>query len=228
MNPKNASALFLAAAVLMGTACMDGNIDDSDAADVMLQISERVIIPPVSATADTSGNCLYTVTEATAQLRNIAKSDIVGDTALQAIQVESVVISFDPVFDPSDRRVPIGVTIDPGTTKSVGFYPYDLATISPDPAGEVVDVYLRFEGRTLGDDPVVATGGTSGVFNACIGGGGGGDADGDGIPEDDGDTVADPCTGGNNIACDDNCPGDSNPTQADGDGDGIGDACDPS
>jgi len=32
-----------------------------------------------------------------------------------------------------------------------------------------------------------------------------------------------PCTGGNTALCDDNCPNDFNPDQADSDGDGIGD-----
>jgi hypothetical protein len=58
-------------------------------------------------------------------------------------------------------------------------------------------------GDTWFDGPFINT-------NATISIGGAGDTDGDGVPE----------------GCD-NCPGLSNPSQADNDNDGIGDACDP-
>ncbi len=55
------------------------------------------------------------------------------------------------------------------------------------------------------------------------------DYDEDGILNDgngDGQYASARCTGGNNLNCDDNCPGEPNPGQADGDGDQVGDACD--
>jgi hypothetical protein len=52
------------------------------------------------------------------------------------------------------------------------------------------------------------------------------DTDEDGVGEEDGDGQFDPCSSGQTTACDDNCPGDANPTQIDADQDGFGNACD--
>ena len=55
------------------------------------------------------------------------------------------------------------------------------------------------------------------------------DYDADGVLNDgdgDGQYADHRCTGGASAACDDNCPGRVNPSQADADGDLVGDACD--
>lgn len=64
-----------------------------------------------------------------------------------------------------------------------------------------------------------------GIIDACDP-----DIDDDGILDDgNGDSVRwnKPCTGGQTVHCDDNCPYTPNPDQADINGDGIGDACTP-
>ena len=55
------------------------------------------------------------------------------------------------------------------------------------------------------------------------------DYDDDGVLNDgdlDGQYADHRCTGGATGLCDDNCPGTTNPSQADTDGDLVGDACD--
>lgn len=57
-------------------------------------------------------------------------------------------------------------------------------------------------------------------------------ADCTGLPDPDADGIANegyllPCTGGETVGCNDNCPDDANPVQEDGESDGIGDLCDP-
>ncbi len=54
------------------------------------------------------------------------------------------------------------------------------------------------------------------------------DTDCDGIPEDgdaSGSPGDNPCTDGNMLSCDDNCPDDANADQVDGNADGVGDVC---
>lgn len=194
---------LLAALALTAGACMSGDINDGDSADVMLQLSDRIILPAVTGADNGSGGCTYVVTEATATLKNVPKSDIVGSTPLQAIQLESVNITYQGIaFSP--RSIPLGVVIDPGVTKTVGFFPFDPAELNLVPlTGANVSVFVQFVGRTVGGDTVVATGGASGLFNTCL------PDDGDGVP-----------------SAFDNCPGIYNPTQQDCDGDGDGAECD--
>ncbi len=95
-------------------------------------------------------------------------------------------------------------------------------------------VYIAANGdHTLGlknDGTVVAVGSNSG--GKCNVGSwdfdNNADDDSDGIGDDgDGSGIIfdNPCTGGDTVSCDDNCPNVSNPDQADHDNDGIGDAC---
>lgn len=52
------------------------------------------------------------------------------------------------------------------------------------------------------------------------------DPDNDAFVTDDQDGAQDPCTHGNRVDCEDNCPEDHNPGQDDDDGDGVGGHCD--
>lgn len=201
----------LSAGLLLTTAaCISGNVDDGDSADVMLAVSQ-VTIPAITGAQDSlTGTCTFTLTESSATLQNLPKSDVVGDSAMQTIAMDSLTLTYawdDGVVFPV-RTVAVGATIAPGATGSVRFpiFAGDDLNNAPNPRdGHSCSVTMVFTGHTLAGDVVTARSGGVATVNPCAP-----DTDGDGIP---------------NIV--DNCPSVSNANQQDSDGDGVGDACDP-
>ncbi len=133
---------------------------------------------------------------------------------------------FSNVADPS---APMAVTLQAHGS---------VAIASPDADADPATEQLSLASASGADVVLAGTGSEDGRIDVLVGGSvvstlpadpaADDDSDGDGVP-DDGDgsgVVGDrPCDGAT-IACDDNCPLEVNPSQADNDHNGIGDCCD--
>lgn len=204
------TSVFLAGLALAAVACISGSVDDGDSADVVLAVSQ-ITIPVITGSQDAiTGTCTFILSDSNATLTSLPKSDLVGDSAMQTIEMDSVTLTYtwDDGYVLLPRTFTVGATIAPGATNTVRFPIFsggDLNNAAPPRDGHTASVAMLFQGHTIAGKAVAASSGGVATINSCAP-----DTDGDGVP--------------NSV---DNCPLVANANQADNDGDGIGDACDP-
>jgi hypothetical protein len=205
--------VVLLALTLAVAACTGNEVDDGDGSDVILTIQQLTIPPTTGAQDSVTGDCTFTVTDSTASLESRAKSAVVGDSALQAVVMESVTITYawDDGLPFAPQTFGVGGTVPVNGTASVRFPAFaagPLTAAGSNPItkrdGHTASLTLVFRGQTVSGDPVEARAGAAATVNSCAP-----DTDSDGIP---------------NVV--DNCPTISNPTQSDCNQNGLGDACD--
>ena len=160
----------------------------------------------------------------------IIRNTILWNNGDDLVDPTDTTVSYSNIEDGDFLGVNGNISQDPQFVDSVaGNYRLQEDSVCVDAGGSDEAPLTDILGRARYDDPLVTNTGAGddpyydmGAYEYVI------DSDGDEITDDgDGSGVEgdNPCTGGNVLDCDDNCPDVANPLQEDCDFDGTGDAC---
>jgi hypothetical protein len=138
----------------------------------VLEVQE-VQIPPITAAEDPTGGCTFTITEATATLNNVPKSENADTSPANDILVTDVTISYD--WDDGFVTLPFHtsprVVIPAAGSGQVRFVPMPIdALISAATArdGHSAELTILFTGVAADGEGVQALGGAPMIVNSCI------------------------------------------------------------
>lgn len=195
-------AIVLAPALLimLATGCADGPLDDPDGPPGVFEIQAldgqtvSSTLSVLNGTCSVSGGtcaatadcpvgescvgsgtvCLFTVTDWTATLLNVANPNDETPPAppFGDIVMETVTISYDffdtGVTNPPTRVVGLGDVVVPvGGTGTITFSPIALQDLDQAMAGTTANLGLIFQGRTTTQDPVTQTTTKQLQFDGC-------------------------------------------------------------
>ena len=162
--------LSLVLALSAGMLGCNSVLDDGDGPNVVLTV-EQMTIPIVTAAINqTTLLCVFTVTDATATLKNQPKSAVAGESPFNDVVMESVTISYvwdDPALVTAPRTFPLGGTVSAGGTGTVMFPPIASGDLTPAFEGHTAGLTMVFSGRLVDGTPVTAAGGGSLTVNFC-------------------------------------------------------------
>jgi len=172
MIARNLLIFVTALLVLLAASCSSSGIDDGTSANVVLEV-DQVQLGIISSTFDPlRGVCVFQITDSTATLSNIPKSEGAITEPFNDVLITRLVISYDwddslamPNFVTSPR-----VVIPANSTNQVRFLPVRLAEFLaavPSREGHSAEVTLLFEGEVADGSRVQAVGGGSLFVNSC-------------------------------------------------------------
>lgn len=164
---------LLARTIVLATVAVfagcNGTIDSEP--NVVLEVTTLTISPVTGAIDSVTGNCAFTLTNASASFSNKPKNHLAEVSPFNDIVLQSVSITYvwDNGFVLADTVFGIGGTVPANGAASVNFSVVnaaDLIAASPN-GGNTASLYMVFHGTTVSGEPVsVASGGTLTV-NTC-------------------------------------------------------------
>lgn len=162
--------LALVAALSAGVLGCNSVLDDGDGPNVVLTV-EQMTIPVVTAAVNQATlQCVFTVSDATATLKNQPKSAVAGESPFNDVVMESVTVSYawdDPALVTAPRTFPLGGTVPAGGTGTVMFPPIASGDLTPAFEGHTAGLTMVFTGRMVDGTPITANGGGSLTVNFC-------------------------------------------------------------
>ena len=163
-------ATLLAAVMTLGLAgCADGDLDDADGPDSVLEV-ETVNLQPADGTVDpVTLTCGITITDARVNLRNRAKSAGATVVPFNDIVMETVTIDYrwdDLALSTPQTIMDIGGTVPAQGSLAVTFPPILLGNVDCSYLGHSANLNMTFTGRQVSGARANADGG--GVFSINV------------------------------------------------------------
>ncbi|MDX1390084.1 MAG: hypothetical protein R3344_12895 [Acidobacteriota bacterium] len=155
-------------AVFLAVSCASGNLDEG--ADVVVTV-QQMTIPPVAGAGDGGGGCVFTVTDATAQLESQPKSEPANTSPFNDTVINSVTISYtwdDLALVTPTRTFEVSGTVPVGGSASIMFPPIAAGDLSAAFSAHTATLSITFNGSTVSGDAVTVPAGGNLTVNACI------------------------------------------------------------
>lgn len=147
------SVLLAAAAIVSLSACSSTDLDDGDAANVVLEVGTVTISPIQGQIDQTTGVCTFTITDATAQLLNKPKNELATNSPFSDIRNLSVTIDWiwdSALVSPTPQRVLLlPGTVPANGTFTTSFAPIMLGDLTADKEGHSANMFMTFNGQTV-------------------------------------------------------------------------------
>lgn len=183
-------AILLIVGALGVASCADSNIDDGDAADILLQVL-GVNNPAITGNVDlgtcsisgtdclTNDNCPIgevcnppiagdcTIAEWSVQMDNVPKSSGAGTSPFNDVVLATVTIMYSGGYA-ADVVLPLGVTIPADSSASVSFFPLSIADLTAGGDNTSVDLTMLFAGVTISGDSVAVATAAQLIIEDCI------------------------------------------------------------
>ena len=163
----------IAMLLLVTAACTKSDLDAGDSANVVLEV-EQVQLAIVSSSYDPlNAVCVFQLTESSATLSNIPKSEGGIEEPFNDILIDRMTLSYvwdDGLSFPNFVTSP-RVVIPANSTNQVRFLAVELAEFLqavPSREGHSAEVTILFEGEVADGNRVQAIGGGSLFVNSCL------------------------------------------------------------
>lgn len=158
--------------LLATLGCSSSGLDDGTSANVVLEVDQLQLSIVTSTYEPLQGVCVFQITESTAQLSNLPKSESAVTSPFNDILITRMTLSYewDDGFPSDDYVTSPRVVIPANGSNTVTFLAADPALFLPGAArdGHTAEVTILFEGEVTDGSKVQALGGGALFVNSCL------------------------------------------------------------
>jgi hypothetical protein len=161
------------AVLLLATlGCSESGLDDGTSANVVLAVDQLQLSIVTSTYEPLQGVCVFQITESTATLSNIPKSETAITSPFNDVLITRMTISYewDDGFPSSSYVTSPRVVIPANGSNTIQFLAADPSLFLPGAArdGHSAEVTIVFDGEVADGDKVQAVGGGALFVNSCL------------------------------------------------------------